>query len=129
MECNNVEEIWATLLSIDDGRQHWPWESGWDIEAVDRLASVLDQEFELSGRGLQRICCEAGRIAKNARYLAKKADHWISFSPNTTPMKATAKFTHHSTREILSAALVLLLASFTALAATTPPSRSRLAAP
>src|SRR5262245_13799694 len=44
-------------------------------------------------------------------------------------MKATAKFTRHSTREILSAALVLLLASFTALAATTHPSRSRLAAP
>src|SRR5262245_28566048 len=43
-------------------------------------------------------------------------------------MKATAKFTRHSTREILSAALVLLLASFTALAAATHPSRSRLAA-
>src|SRR5262245_59445913 len=44
-------------------------------------------------------------------------------------MKATAKFTRHSTREILSAALVLLLASFTTSAATTHPSRSRLAAP
>ena len=44
-------------------------------------------------------------------------------------MKAKAKFTSRSRREILSAALVLLLASFTALAATTHPSRSRLAAP
>jgi hypothetical protein len=51
------------------------------------------------------------------------------FWPNKTPMKATAKFTSRSTREILSAALVLLLASVTALAATTQPSRSRLAAP
>jgi hypothetical protein len=24
MECNNVEGVWATLLSIDDVRQHWP---------------------------------------------------------------------------------------------------------
>jgi hypothetical protein len=44
-------------------------------------------------------------------------------------MKATAIFTHRSTREILRAALVLILASFTALMATAAPSRPRLAAP
>ena len=44
-------------------------------------------------------------------------------------MKKTAVFTHRSTREMLSVALVLLLASFTALTATAAPSRPRLAAP
>ena len=44
-------------------------------------------------------------------------------------MKTTAKITHHSPREILTAALVLLLASFTVSAATTPPLRPHLAAP
>src|SRR6476660_1905184 len=44
-------------------------------------------------------------------------------------MKATAIFTHRLTREILRAALVLILASFTALMATAAPARPRLAAP
>ena len=44
-------------------------------------------------------------------------------------MKGTAIFTHRSTREMLSAALVILLASFTALTATAASSRPRLAAP
>src|SRR6476620_3839229 len=44
-------------------------------------------------------------------------------------MKGTAIFRRRSTRETLGAALVLLLASFTALTATAAPSRPRLAAP
>lgn len=44
-------------------------------------------------------------------------------------MTTTPKFTRRSTREILGAALVLLLASFTASAATTHSAQSHLAAP
>ena len=66
---------------------------------------------------------------KNARCFAKKADHGSLFEPNKPSMKKTAIFTHRSTREMLSVALVLLLASFTALTATAASSRPRLAAP
>src|SRR5258705_8906790 len=44
-------------------------------------------------------------------------------------MKAKAIFTHRLTREILRAALVLILASFTALMAIAAPARPHLAAP
>src|SRR4029453_14387836 len=72
---------------------------------------------------------EGVRTTRDARCFTKTADHGFRFLPNKTPMKTTAKFTSRSPREIFSAALILLLASFTALAATTHPSRSRLAAP
>jgi hypothetical protein len=44
-------------------------------------------------------------------------------------MNGTAIFTHRSTREMLTVALMLLLASFMALPAIAAPSRPRLAAP
>jgi len=50
------------------------------------------------------------------------------FSKNPN-IKNTTAFTHRLTRRILIAALVLLLASFTTLAATMHDSRSRLAPP
>ena len=58
----------------------------------------------------------------------KNANH--GSHPNRINLyEKTAVFTHRSTREMLSVALVLLLASFTALTAIAASSRPRLAAP